>query len=146
MAATARALLFLWELPQNLLGLLNVSIVAAFRRIERVEFDRERVMIELRPGANAVSLGLFVFWSPHDNPFVPVGRENRDHEWGHTVQSRWLGPLYLLVVGVPSTMRVFYAVAHRAITGRRWGGYYDGWPERSADALGGVDRSLRPAP
>jgi hypothetical protein len=146
MSTASRALLLVWELPQNLLGLFNVAINVSRRRIERVHFDRERVMVEVRRGANQISLGLFVFWSSHDNPFVPVGAENRDHEYGRSVQSRWLGPLYLPLVGVPSTLRVVYAVAHRTITGRRWGGYYDGWPERSADVLGRVDRSLRPAP
>lgn len=64
----------------------------------------------------------------------------------HSVQSRRLGPLYLPLVGVPSVARVAYAIGYRTVTGRRWGGYYEGWPERQADELGGVNRSLRPAP
>jgi hypothetical protein len=75
-----------------------------------------------------------------------VGRENADHEYGHALQSRRYGPLYLALVGVPSVLRAAYAVAHRARTGRRWASYYDAWPEAQADALGGVDRALRPAP
>ena len=65
---------------------------------------------------------------------------SRDHEIGHTFQSGWLGPLYLVLVGVPSVARGVYAVAYREWTGRRWRGYFDGWPERQADRLGGVDR------
>ena len=42
-------------------------------------------------------------------------------------------PPYLPLVGVPSTLRVARAIAHKVITGRRWGGYCDGWPERQAD-------------
>ena len=41
--------------------------------------------------------------------FVPFGKEGakqeRDfirHEYGHTIQSRKLGPVYLLVIGLPS--------------------------------------------
>jgi hypothetical protein len=94
----------------------------------------------------AVSLGLFVFFTNEDNPYVPVGRENRDHEYGHSLQSRLLGPLYLPIVGIPSELRVLYAFAHRHATGRRWAGYYDGFPEDWADRLGGVDKSLRPPP
>jgi hypothetical protein len=93
-----------------------------------------------------MSLGLFVFFTQRDNPYVPVGPENRDHEFGHSYQSRGLGPLYLPIVGLSSEMRVLYAIAHRHLTGRRWAGYYDGFPEREADALGGVDRALRPPP
>ena len=138
--------LALWELPQNAIGALNLALNGALRRVERVVVDRERVMVELREGGAGVSLGAFVFWTRHDNPFVPVGPENRDHEYGHSLQSRMLGPLYLPLVGVPSTARVAYALAHKTITGRRWARYYDGWPERQADRLGGVNRSLRPKP
>jgi hypothetical protein len=137
--------LALWELPQNLLGVARFGIALTRRRVERVTLDRGRVMIELREGA-AVSLGSFVLWTRTDNPWVPVGAENRDHEFGHSIQSRKLGPLYLPVVGVPSTMRVVYAVTYRIARGKRWAHYYDGWPENSADRLGGADRSLRPLP
>ncbi len=93
-----------------------------------------------------VSLGFFVFHSEHDSPFVPVGRENADHEYGHALQSRKLGPVYLPLVGVPSVMRVAYAVGNRIVRGRRWAGYYRGYPELQADKLGGVDCRLRPRP
>lgn len=138
-----RALLVAWELPQNVLGALNFALLFLTRNVRRARFERERVMVELT-GGNAVSLGLFVFWTARDNPYVPVGPENRDHEYGHSLQSRWLGPLYLPLVGVPSTMRVGYALAHKTITGRRWNGYYAGYPERWADVLGGADVSRRP--
>jgi hypothetical protein len=141
-----RVALLVWELPQNVLGVANLARLAARRRVERVGLERERVMIEIREGAAAVSLGAFVFFSKHDNPFVPVGPENRDHEYGHSIQSRLLGPLYLPLVGVPSSARAVYAVVHRSVTGRRWSRYYDGYPESWADRLGGVNPTLRPRP
>jgi hypothetical protein len=139
------AALVAWELPQNLLGAARIGLAIARGRVRRVRFERERIMVELSEGA-AVSLGLFVLWTDVDNEYVPVGSENRDHEYGHSIQSRWLGPAYLPVVGLPSTLRVLYAVGHRHLLGRRWGGYYDGFPENWADALGGVDRARRPPP
>ena len=144
-APLTRALLLAWELPQNLLGAAVLGLQAARGHVASVRFERERLFVELR-SIGAISLGLFVFFTERDNPFTPVGRENRDHEYGHSIQSRRLGPLYLPVVGIPSELRVTYAVAHRLVTGRRWAGYYDGFPERQADLLGGADRSLRPAP
>jgi len=69
-----------------------------------------------------------------------------EDELGHARQSRLLGPLYLPVVGVPSTIRVAYAFVYKHARGKRWGGYYDGFPEKWADELGGVDRSKRPRP
>jgi len=141
-----RLALILWELPQNALGVANLAVNGARRRVERIVLERERVMIELGEGGAGVSLGAFVFWSRHDNPFVPVGPENRDHEYGHSRQSRLLGPMYLPLVGAPSVARVMFAVAHRAVTGKRWAHYYDGYPENWADRLGAADRSLRPPP
>lgn len=138
------ALLFAWELPQNTLGALNYALHLARGKVAKTTRERDRLFVELT-GTGAISLGWFVFFSTTDNGYVPVGLENKDHEYGHSVQSRWLGPLYLPIVGLPSISRVAYAVGHRALTGRRWAGYYDGWPERSADLLGGADVSLRPA-
>jgi len=140
-----RLLLLVWEAPQNVLGLARVGLALLRGRVRQVRFVDERVMVELQQGA-AISLGLFVLWTTVDNPYVPVGKENRAHEYGHSIQSRWLGPLYLPVVGVPSTMRVLYALVYRLIHQQRWPGYYDGFPEKQADELGGVDIGLRPPP
>jgi hypothetical protein len=139
------ALGLVWELPQTLLGLAALGNHLARGRIVRMDVERGCVVAEI-DHAHAISLGRVVLWTPEDNPYVPVGPENRAHELGHAVQSRWLGPLYLPLVGVPSTARVLYALAHKRVTGRRWGGYYDGWPERSADRLGRADRARRPLP
>jgi hypothetical protein len=132
-----------WEFPQNVLGIVNFAIHRAMGNICRIERVDGRFVVEIR-GDGAVSLGIFVFHTKNDSAIVPVGIENREHEWGHSMQSRMFGPLYLLIVGVPSAFRVFYAAGFRIVTGRRWSGYYDGWPENAADRLGKVDRSLRP--
>ncbi|MFO0560168.1 MAG: hypothetical protein U0269_19285 [Polyangiales bacterium] len=145
MSIVGRALLFAWELPQNALGLAALAQFAARGAVGSVRYERERIFVEITADG-AVSLGWFVFFSNRDNPVIPAGRENKDHEYGHSIQSRWLGPLYLPVVGVPSVARVVYAHVFKLRTGRRWARYYDGFPEDQADRLGGVDRSLRPAP
>jgi len=43
-----------------------------------------------------ISLGLFIFTDPE------ADRRIMTHEYGHCVQSLLLGPLYLLVIGLPS--------------------------------------------
>ncbi len=140
-----RAASLAWELPQTVLGAAAFVSFLARGKIVRARWESERVFVRIR-AHGAVSLGWFVFFTPDDNPWVPVGPENRDHEYGHALQSRMLGPLYLPVVGVPSTMRVLYAYLHEARHGTRWGGYYDGFPESWADRLGRVDRRMRPRP
>ncbi len=64
-------------------------------------------------GKSSVSLGMFVFIT--DEPFFSKKFENQYtkeelskrllvHEYGHTIQSLILGPLYLVVIGMPSTL------------------------------------------
>ena len=65
----------------------------------------------------SVSLGLFVFVT--SEPFFAEkykgqidAEELSDrllvHEYGHTIQSLILGPLYLIVIGIPSTLWGFF--------------------------------------
>ena len=56
------------------------------------------------------------------------------HEWGHIRQSQYLGPLYLLVIGLPS---ILWAALYRGDAK----GYYTGfYTERWADRLAGIER------
>lgn len=48
----------------------------------------------------SVSLGMFVFISTADTEQEFTKR----HEYGHTLQSAILGPLYFLVIGLPSIL------------------------------------------
>ncbi len=132
--------LALWELPQNLLG---AGLLLAHRALGRAKSEqREHQRLFIESDWVAVSLGYFVFWmEPSASRHFFLDAATRDHEYGHTFQSRLLGPLYLPLVGAPSVSRVAYAIAYRELTGRRWRHYFDGWPERQADRYGGVDRA-----
>ncbi len=107
-------------------------------RVVAVDRDRARLFVETR--GLGVSLGWFVFWSRGFAPGFASADQNRAHEYGHSVQSRRFGPLYLLAVGLPSVSRVLYAAAYFRLTGETWQHYYDAWPENDADRLGGVVR------
>lgn len=70
----------------------------------------------------SVSLGLFVFVTD-DLPYydrvadVMSRQQLADrllvHEYGHTIQSLLLGPMYLLVIGIPSTVWGFSPMLNR---------------------------------
>lgn len=80
-----------------------------------------------------VSLGIFIFVN---------GAQNENwtsttmvHEYGHCVQSMILGPLYFLIVGIPSIIwcnAKRFAEIHREIKGY----YFNFYPERWANHLG----------
>ena len=118
----------LWEQPQTLLGvLLRVFVQGEVYRFEG------RVWVEPRR-CFGVSLGRYLFASV----------EALHHEYGHCLQSRILGPLYLPLVGLPSFLRAGWSIVLCRVFGRssvevrKW--YYGGYPEKWADELGGVVR------
>ena len=75
----------------------------------------------------AVTLGCYVF--------VGLNSEYRKtvkHELGHTIQSKILGPLYLIVIGIPS---ITYCGLRRIFPSLRKKNYYDFFSEKSANYL-----------
>lgn len=132
----ASPLFFLWELPQNLVGLLTYLYLRKLHKIEGIRQEQARLFIETRK--LGVSLGWFIFWTRRSNRYSHLVNDCRMHEYGHSLQSRILGPLYLLVVGLPSVMRHLYSVRYASKTGMQWMAYYDSFPENWADKLGGV--------
>ena len=86
--------------------------------------------------SGGISLGNYVILSSY------YGDKNRnkkvwDHEWGHTRDSRMFGPLYLLVIGLPS---LIWAWLYGAVIPYTTNGYYKFYTEKRADRLGGVER------
>jgi len=72
--------------------------------------------------------------------FLHVDSQERliRHELGHCRQSRLLGPLYLLVIGLPSLL---WAAAYPRVARRRpTADYFSFYTERWADRLGADDR------
>lgn len=114
-----------WGLVQTLAGLAVFLCCPGCRR-----FRHRGTLVTRWRRPDGLSLGLFVF--------VPEGEDPRllRHEYGHTLQSLALGPLYLPVIGLPSL--AWAALKRRGRMGGR--SYYDFYTERWADRWGGVDR------
>lgn len=89
-------LLFIWQLPQNLVAL---CMLPTFKTLKLISYDNYNYCFEETGMAGGISLGSFCFISKYitDNPAI-VAHEQR----GHVTQSHILGPLYLLVIGLPS--------------------------------------------
>jgi hypothetical protein len=115
-------LLKIWQLPQNLLGLLLVKVLRAemFERIDDVVVYKTKYNI-------GISLGDYII--------VRQGTSIK-HEYGHSKQSKILGWFYLIVVGLPSI--TFNILTRMGILKRE--DYYTRFPENWADSLGDVDR------
>jgi len=132
-------LLYIWQLPQNLLGLLLVKITGAEKRgasdIAWYLFDgnRNRFTRFFSGG----SFGGYILLPCEDEADIP-------HENGHSLQSEMLGPLYLLIIGIYSAVfcnlwdRMFHKLW--CAYDRHYWYYKTRWTEKGADKLGGVER------
>ena len=120
-------LLYIWQLPQNLLGLL----VILFSRAHTYKH-----MIWWTEYHFGVSLGRYIILNSTSD--VTSVR----HEWGHQKQSLYLGWLYLLIIGLPSAVGNLYdRIAHKEWSyDDRINWYYNQPWEKWADKLGGVER------
>lgn len=114
---------FFWELPQNIFGLLWLLLNIIIKNINKIEILNRVIFIKLKNGG--VSLGLFVFWRT-DNYI-------KNHEYGHSIQSLFFGWLYLLIIGIPSLYNNLISRINKKILDS----YYDRYPEKWADRLGG---------
>ncbi len=124
------ALLFVWQLPQHLLGwTLNVMVRMCGGTAWRIG-HRLHVCRATKERSGSVSLGRFVMLSRGAN------RQTLRHEIGHSRQSVMLGPLYLLVIGIPS----FCWAMGRTLGFWREKSYYWFYTERWADWLAGIRR------
>ena len=83
-----------------------------------------------------VSLGMFIFVGTHKDTSRERAREIASHEYGHTLQSLLLGPLYLIAVGAPSFIWCRHYGKHRGEYAARGISYYSRYPEKQATALG----------
>ena len=86
---------FTWGLPVNLAGLL---VFLLCRRRFCSEWFCNSLVTCLPGDRGGLSLGIFIFLSTRDV------RRLRVHEYGHTVQCLFLGPLYWIVVMIPSAV------------------------------------------
>jgi hypothetical protein len=128
--------LVIWQLPQILLALLVIIITKA-TRTNNEAYKGRRIYRFKKSFISGVSLGEYI-----------IVRENANdttirHEYGHTIQSLYFGPLYLIVIGIPSAVfnNLYDRLFHKkwSYASRTWW-YYNRFPEDWADILGGVFR------
>lgn len=117
-----QALLYAWELPQNLLGLLLRAIYKGNDSTYESSIVRRSTFFR-----GGISLGKYIIVSQW------ASRKTVKHKYGHCKQSKYLGWLYLVVIGLQS-------ILHAALCKCKNHNYHDMWFEKWADKLGGVVR------
>ena len=118
--------LYIWQLPQNLVGLVVLCFCGHKEKcsVAGIDFYYSKTF----PGG--ISLGNYVIIGSKYEKTVK-------HEHGHQIQSMYLGPLYLLVIGIPS---IVWAWLYGPVIPYTYNGYYKWYTESWADKLGKVER------
>ena len=91
---------FTWGLPQNLVGLIAYLILKRSCKTEK--YHRSVITYVDKKNFGGLSLGCFIF----------IGASRKDdwlhdtkiHEYGHTIQSLVLGPVWPFVIALPSVI------------------------------------------
>lgn len=126
-------LLYLWQLPQNLLGWLLVKILGAqYLTMRHCKPTGTLVSIYSTPKMQGgISLGKYIIINAH----LADNARTKAHEAGHCVQSIYLGWLYLIVIGIPSGIWCWIYDNFYIETD-----YYSFYTERWADRIAGIKR------
>ena len=126
-------LFFVWQLPQHIAAAILHAILR--KKILTVRSIREDgCLFGIENWPYGIALGRYIFLDVKQ-AFWPWGLQMSSsvlHEYGHCLQSKMLGPLYLIVVGIPSmTMNLLTRAKILKVET-----YYKRWPESWAEKLG----------
>lgn len=129
---------YIWQLPQNLLGL----ILIAFYKPERKHVLDNNVEVHYATRMKGgISLGKYsIVNTCHYRKDINASlkRDTVRHEAiGHTKQSLMFGPLYLIIIGISSG--IWCSIYGRFVP-YTYNGYYKFWTEKWADKLADVKR------
>lgn len=97
---------YIWQLPQNLCGLFYKNI-SKNNRISVIENNDSRSVgakVFLQKSNGGVTLGKYIFIN---QDYTDKGAVIK-HECGHVKQSKILGPLYLIIIGIPSLLHAWF--------------------------------------
>ena len=138
MKVLIEVLLYIWQLPQNLLGLLLFWWYGRGCKSSKGDYVTYRILCSEKMHGG-ISLGGYIVLPYHylrstSSSYV---QKTIAHEWGHTMQSLYLGWLYLPIIGIPS---ITWAWLHSSFKCFDTISYYSFFTERWADRLGGVRR------
>lgn len=119
---------WVWQLPQNALGALFKKVLIMNDAIwDSLNNENQHCIVYVTYVDGAVSLGKYIFVSAeYDNLYYIIA-----HEKGHSVQSKYLGPLYLIVIGLPS---VIWKLIHKKLVPNKnyYWFYTEAWANKIA--------------
>ena len=120
-------ILFIWQLPQHIVALIYFGYLVMMCKDLGVDSRYKQAIVIPCVMRGAITLGNYVFVGLNSEY-----KETVKHELGHTIQSKILGPLYLIIIGIPS---ITYCGLRRIFPSLRKKNYYDFYTEKWANNL-----------
>ena len=120
---------FTWGILQNLVGLV-MFLVCKMLGYKSKKY-KNAIATKWNNKYGSVSLGMFLFVTDDEDEELVA------HEYGHSLQSIFLGPLFLFVIGLPSVCWAAFGDNYREKHGKT---YYDFYTEKWSNELVGLDR------
>lgn len=129
MIGMKEALLYLWQLPQNVLGVLLLNVYKP-SRVYVMDNGVEIYYSHKIDGGVSLGKYVIVFNGHYRKTLEESLKRNtvRHLAVGHSRQSRLLGWLYPVVIGIPSLIALMMKNPYKMIT------------ERWADHIAGIER------
>ena len=87
-----KVLLYIWQLPQNIIALLMLPFLG---KLELISYKKFCFAFKGKNMMGGISLGNFAFLSPSSAKKVATVMHEQE---GHTFDSKVFGPLYLFVI------------------------------------------------
>lgn len=125
---------FIWQLPQNLIGFL--VLLFNLKKYEKITRDGITFYYVKHVNDCGISLGNFIFLDSDKS----ISSFALKHEYGHQLQSKKLGPLYLLIIGIPSAVSnlIYRLIKNKLSNPQKW--YYSLPWEAWANKLGNAPK------
>jgi len=117
-----------WGFPQSLVGL-----IVYLQNRNKPHFEYHGTVVTRWGKRGSMGVGMFLFLGDYTDP----QREKQVlvHEFGHAVQSMILGPLFLIVMGIPSFLWANLKPCKR-MREEKGVSYYSFYPEKNANFFG----------
>ena len=120
-------ILFIWQLPQHIVAIIYFGYLVMMCKDLGVDSRYKQAIVIPCVMRGAITLGNYVFVGLNSEY-----KETVKHELGHTIQSKILGPLYLIIIGIPS---ITYCGLRRIFPSLRKKNYYNFYTEKWANNL-----------
>lgn len=118
-------LFWIWSQPQTLIGFIIYLLTKLFGKLTFMEYKGTRITYVGRKWGG-ISLGRYIFMCNE----MMTDDKYPCHKQGHSLQSLMLGPLYLLVIAIPSLLRATYCIINRESAATYHKFYTEAWADK----------------